>query len=936
MSLFKARELWSTQCGADETFDQTSITIASIEGASENIIVGSHNGFLYIFQPSTAKSEDGKFIGYKPCDLLIETHLAHPILQVCVGKLVSGSQNLQIGILHPQSVAVYSLITRHGAAEHGDQRSLALAYEHQLRRSAFNMVIGPFGGARNRDFICVQSLDGALCFFEQETLSFIQFLPNFLLPGPVVYLVQLDAFVTVSSHLHIECYSYQQLAERSRIKDQDVQEGRKLVAEWSYNLGEAVIDIEIVSWTSHDDIVVLGERNFFCVQQNGVLKFMKRLEYRPSCFYPYIAESSGKLMVLIGTEMNTLLIYEQTTLRWSCQLVVCPLAVKKINLQDLKGVLAVLSEDGLIHCCYLGTEPSLFIPPPLEVTEINYQEAGKELAELQKIINSYSKDSTITLASGAAEREVCVEVNMNSRLETTSHEHMLGAGIDPPACQISVHLRPHVPLNKVQVAVIVQPPLEASQVSHTVNSLCAEFHWTTYIYLSQPGDVPSLEMRVVTSYVTNSRSIPRILQHFAQLPLKLVAKPCAPEKNAEFKIAINSNLPIVEPLVLFPEFSFEDSGPETVSSVGFAPCFLEKNIVTISTVKSLQQYHLQCNTFSSLCLFVYQLVHRLNKHFAKNKQFSCGYTSSLPLQELFEAIEARFRCRKESFKLEANLARKAAQFRIVQRRLLTKFKDKILTPMNNLENLLKDTYTKILISTDLLEENQKKLKYLSIQVSCCVRLLLFLLKLQNPSSQNNVDDLESALSCSVNDSDDQGWDEITDAAVSYLLRTSLAKSVKDQQRSAPISLDALQDIARVKKHISMAFERTCRGSQLPGKKEHNVESSTLHVGISPIPEATEINEDDEGTIPRGSQLAEKKQSNLVPGTPAGLLTTRRAKLQLPAIPDGSQYKTDFKKPATLQVSSLEKDKPPEFPPEPLENIKVTHTAESPEEDDDIW
>lgn len=328
-------------------------------------------------------------------------------------------------------------------------------------------------------------------------------------------------------------------------------------------------------------------------------------------------------------------------------------------------------------------------------------------------------------------------------------------------------------------------------------------------------------------------------------------------------------------------------------------------------------------------------MQRLNKHFAKNKQFSCGYSSPLPLQELLEAIEARFRCRKESFKLEEDLARKAAQFRIVQRRLLTKFKDKILTPMNNLENLLKDTYTKILISTDLLEENQKKMKYLSIQVSCCVRLLLLLLKIQNPPSQKNVADLESALSCAVNDSDDQGWDEVTDAAVSYLLRTSLAKSVKDQQRSAPISLDALQDIARVKKHISMAFERACRGNQLPERKEHNVESSTLHVGISPIPEATEINEEeDEGKIPRGSQLAEK--SNIVPGTPSALLTTRRAKLQLPAIPDGSQYRTDIKKPATLQVPSLEKDKPPEFPPEPLENMKVSPTAESPEDDDDIW
>ncbi|CAG2065720.1 unnamed protein product, partial [Timema podura] len=113
---------------------------------------------------------------------------------------------VQLCVLHPRSVAVYSLVTKSGAAEHGDQNRLVLAYEHHLRRSSFCMVLGPFGGAHGRDFICVQSLDGTLSFFEQETFAFTRFLPGFLLPGILVFLSRTDSFITTASNYNVESY----------------------------------------------------------------------------------------------------------------------------------------------------------------------------------------------------------------------------------------------------------------------------------------------------------------------------------------------------------------------------------------------------------------------------------------------------------------------------------------------------------------------------------------------------------------------------------------------------------------------------------------------------------------------------------------------------------------------------------------------------------
>ena len=59
-----------------------------------------------------------------------------------------------------------------------------------------------------KDFICVQSMDGSVSIFEQESFAFTRFLPGALLPGPIKYNPRVDSFVTVSSSWQIECYKY--------------------------------------------------------------------------------------------------------------------------------------------------------------------------------------------------------------------------------------------------------------------------------------------------------------------------------------------------------------------------------------------------------------------------------------------------------------------------------------------------------------------------------------------------------------------------------------------------------------------------------------------------------------------------------------------------------------------------------------------------------
>lgn len=69
------------------------------------------------------------------------------------------------------------------------------------------------------------------------------------------------------------------------------------------------------------------------------------------------------------------------------------------------------------------------------------------------------------------------------------------------------------------------------------------------------------------------------------------------------------------------------------------------------------------------------------------------------------------------------------------------------------------------------------------------------------------------LSPEVIDTPEVGWEEQADAAMTHLLRTSLARSAKETS-AALAPLAAAKDTGRLRKHISLVLERLSRGGRL--------------------------------------------------------------------------------------------------------------------------
>ncbi|XP_012890625.1 PREDICTED: protein PTHB1 isoform X4 [Dipodomys ordii] len=802
-------------------------------------------GYLRIFNPHPMKMGDSA----QPEDLLLEVHLREPILQVEVGKFVSGTEMLHLAVLHPRKLCVYAVSGTLGNVEHGNQYQVTLMYEHHLQRTACSMTYGPFGGVKGRDLICIQSVDGMLMVFEQESFAFGRFLPGFLLPGPLVYSPRTDSFITVSSCRQVESYKYQVLAfatdadKKQETEQQKLGSGKRLIVDWTLNIGEQALDICIVSFSpSASSLFVLGERNLFCLKDNGQIRFMKKLDCSPSCFLPYCSVSEGTINTLIGNHSSMLQIYQDVTLKWATQLPHVPVAVRVGSFHDLKGVVVTLSDEGHLQCSYLGTDPSLFQAPIIESRELNYDELDVEMKELQKIIKDFKSQGVWPTTEREDDLEVSVTVSPNFDSVSQAIDVELGTDL-VPSITVKVTLQNRVVLQKAKLSVYVQPPLVLTCDQFTFEFMEPEMTSTVAfsVYLRRSYTPSELEGNAIVSYTRptdrNPDGIPRVIQCKFRLPLKLVCLPDQPSKTASHKLTIDTNKSPVSLLSLFPGFA-NQSEDDQVNVLGFR--FLGGSRVTLLASKTSQRYRIQSEEFEDLWLITSELILRLKEHFEKQgtKDFACSFSGSLPLQEYFELIDHHFELRINGEKLEELLSERAVQFRAIQRRLLTRFKDKTPAPLQHLDTLLDGTYKQVIALADTIEENQDNLLQSFARLKSATHLVILLIGLWQKLSAEQIAILEAAFLPLQEDTQELGWEETVDAAIAHLLKTCLSKSSKEQALNLSSQLSMPKDTSRLKKRITLLCDRLAKGGRLCLSTDAAApQTMVMPGGCTPIPES---------------------------------------------------------------------------------------------------
>jgi Bardet-Biedl syndrome 9 protein len=912
MSLFKTRDIWSCSCDND-LFDLGCLNVANLGANKRNyysIITGSYNGFLRIYNPTTTldnkKSSQSSSMttttadldsNFKAHDLISEMSFPSPIIQIETGRFVSTTKKNHIAVLMPKKLAVYEVLSYgEGNVSHGNQYQLKLVYEHNLQRSAFNMCKGSFGGVNGNsggdqpahEYICVQSMDGMLSVFEYESFSISCFLPKCLIPGPIKYIPRTDCFVTVSSSWELESYKYQTLATSAKSFERNSNETsgtklKRLLPEYTFNLGEQAMNIQV----HNQQIIVLGERNLFCFTEQLVLKFMKKFDYNPSAFCVYPNESSlqsNSISYIVSTHSKCLFVHQDLRVKWAAQVDHVPVQICVAKINETKGIIVSLSEDGKLKCSYLGTEPALLNPIMKDdsSSKFNYKTGEEDYRNLQAQIKNaiMSTGSIINNTSiGSSRSGLQLSVDVPSKLDAQNSfnrvkETELSDPIDAiPSLTCKITLKCHAETaNNIKLSINCAAPLEAvpSVVSYaSIGSI--PFEQDICFYMKTKHIPSSLNVSACASYTLGSSSAgtPRVVEAKFRLPLKLVMKSgqqnVKPDdggggsSSSSFgsnlsdskikKLTFETSKPCLNLIDLFPEFSsshIPSNGNCLAAQFYGHP---QINILIQGSKSGASRYRLQSETsMDALWLLTEEFLQRLNSYYAKQSQtIEIVYKESLPFDDFRDIIDRHLQLRQYIERYKEMLEQTSAQFRAVQKRLLIKFKDKGPTSLENMDALLEATYKQILNLSDSYLNTQKDLSLTANSLNCMSSLYVVLLGLAFRLNKESVQILEKTLTSQTGDTPDLGWEEIVNAAsttlIKHALSTSKNSSNKFDTSNNQTHLKIPIDSSKIEKQLKQIVSKFESGSSLQLEIFKNGGNSSIisNMNVNDIGEDKSIN-----------------------------------------------------------------------------------------------
>ena len=209
----------------------------------------------------------------------------------------------------------------------------------------------------------------------------------------------------------------------------------------------------------------------------------------------------------------------------------------------------------------------------------------------------------------------------------------------------------------------------------------------------------------------------------------------------------------------------------------------------------------------------------------------------------------------------------------------------------------------------------------------------------------------------------QGWQETTDAALTFVLRTSLAKPGRENQGATPITLEEAKETSRIKKHVSSVMDRITKGGKLTDidilpeqspfvsdvNHTESFEKSDLELVGSQIqlqPQRGGTDDDGGPAVPPGSHFGESGERLRSARTRSARAASARSRpvsgLSLTDWREGREGREEIPPDGPVDLEELERALPPLQPK--IAEIKTEKGIESPLEifptapasEDDIW
>ncbi|XP_004522553.1 protein PTHB1 [Ceratitis capitata] len=873
MSLFNVCNWWHTQCSdLEENYDVASLLCARFgldENEKDYVVVGSHSGNLSIFYPRLEQNrriEDGN--AFRPTDLLLEVNLKLPILGIYAGRFSGGQfadeRHNQLAVLHPRSVAIYKLNSIGGVAEHGSQLRLQSLADYKLKRGALALTKGSFGRVKGREFFCITHLDGTLTFHEQDGILYECQLPgNRALPVPVVYCERTDSFLRFTAGWNLECFTYQDLSHSSLNRSE-------FKPSWSVCIGEGIVDICVVQTKSTSaSIMILGERNFISLTDDGVVDFILKLDFTPRCFYSFVIgyywEPGARLITAIASATGKLFIYEGANIIWAAQYKDDPpVAIQRSNLNGLAGGIVALGTTGQLRIGYLGSEPFVFKVPPVNMEDLSFTEAHKELQQLEEEIKAAVDVSDLEDIDKRAAEDVRIQFTINAETKEDAGDVLLldvpahVAVKELPAGTGVLKLRCKIELAELQVIFNTAEGVRCSQDTLTYVDMTAGQVETLQFdfYVDDLLHVHTTRVDVIVSFIS-VKGIPRVLQQSAYLPLSMFYKTRQPQKTASIKLTYNITSKTLTPKLstFFPEFVASESESQALGLLLLCPgdekC---EEVVTIVLAKNSNRLRIQSDTLETFPMILERIMKVALDHASETSLGLKGKRTKnainpkvktlmanpvLPIHAILHKVDLHRETQENIHKQTLELDTLLEQFKNLQRKLQDHSEDE---SKETLVMQVEENYDHLIAEGDKLMEIRKLEKIQRCDLTCAISVATSLIGALH-MEEKLVNVICGVLCTPIEDWIELSWEESMSPGIDMLYHYGPLNRVRNSEGVNAIETNVTHenfDYNRFRRHTLSILERIQRIAATEVGGEETEENNQKTVGESDSEKTVDI------------------------------------------------------------------------------------------------
>ena len=801
MSIFESKEYSSVSVSksSNEEFDSNCITIGNVDNESNGqnkICVSSMRGYLRIYEPH--------FLSNSTDQLLFEKKFEEPILQIDIGNYVIRSDENLLGIL--QSNRFFSI----KISKLKEATNIEIKSDNKLKRKAHNFTRGKIG-ERNNDIVFIQSIDGAVSIYEQDTLINIVTFSEVFFPGQIAFLNRKDAFIISNTAYEIECYSYNNLATLKANS-----QNTNFNHQWKANIGELAIQIQIIfnSINKKEEVVVLSETMLNLINENGNLVYQKKLDYEPRTFYAYnITDPKYQtnklfdLMCMISTSSNHILIYKGTVLSWAVKVYETPIYLKLADFDRIKSLIVSLSDNGRLNVLYLGMQ-QVKNTQIIQSKQMDQNFILKESERLNQVIENYSKGvvvspDTILTINAKVNQNIFYDNEPGDKIfykdnfgKILRGQIVLEFSYDGEEAE-NIRINVTCPYNVIcddPIFKLTNLSKEDGIIKKTLNFRVISALYPTFTNVD-----------IYATYYVKDKNNEKIFQSTfvsVELPLTLFLRVHQENKkgDSQNKITLNTDKSPLELDIIFKDLTEDFIDSDLIKKKKNIITFIYPNRseVTIIVSKQNGKYRIQSNQMESLLFITNQIVKRINEHF--NYQVECFIDDQINFGKYIDYIKIHFQLIQDKKNKKLELEKYSTLYTTIQKSLLNKYQQKNPPKLSSLDYLLKQVYKNMNNESQKILEIESQLKLCHRDIIIWTELILYLLKLRSKMSEEHYQILKSAFPLDNVSNSENCWEDVIFANMGNLILYYF-KNSDNLQEIKPIT-----DLERWAKYLLTLFK----------------------------------------------------------------------------------------------------------------------------------